>query len=90
MRHIPLSGEIEEIFQDQVAMLGRDAFGMKLHAVNRELFGRNAHHQPIVGLRRNGKRFGHAGALDHERMIAGGLERAIDAAKHARAFMANF
>src|SRR6185312_9080186 len=69
-RSIPGRGDIEEVFQQHMAMLGRDAFGMKLHAVHGQTFVRQSHHQPVAGLRRHDQIARHAGALDHQRMIA--------------------
>ena len=37
LRDIPVAGQIEEILQQDVAVLGGDAFGMELHAVHRQL-----------------------------------------------------
>src|SRR5664279_395333 len=71
---VPGGGEIEEILQHQVAVLGGDALGVKLHAVHGQARMRNAHHQTVVGFGVDGERARHAGALDHQRMIARGVE----------------
>src|SRR5262249_55413676 len=87
---IPGRRELEEILQDQMAVRGGDALGMKLQAVDREACVRNAHDEPIVGLRSQCQLVRHAGAIDHERMIPRRLERGIDAAKDAAAAVPDF
>jgi hypothetical protein len=37
LRAVPGGGEVEEILQDEMAVFGGDAFGMELHAVQRQL-----------------------------------------------------
>src|SRR5437016_10647988 len=49
--NVPGRGELEEILQDQMPVLGGDALGMELHAVDRELAMRNAHDEAFIGLR---------------------------------------
>ena len=39
-------------------MLGRDAFGMELHAVHGQRLVRRAHHQAVAGLGVYGERVG--------------------------------
>src|ERR1035437_8829034 len=82
---VPGGGEIEEILQHQMTVLGGNALGMKLHAVHRQARMRETHHQAIVGFGVNGQFARHASALDHQRMIARRLERPVDAAQHAGA-----
>src|SRR6185437_8158254 len=77
----------EKILQHQMAVLGGDTFGMKLHAVHRQADMREPHHQTVPGLGIDVKLARHAGALDHQRMIASGAERAVDTVKHARVRM---
>src|SRR5947209_20603797 len=84
---VPRGGKIEKIFQDRVAVLGRDAFGMKLHAMYRQGLVRSAHHQPVAGLRGDGEFIRKGGAIDHQRMIARGFEGSVDAAEDALALM---
>ena len=55
VRCVPVGGEVEEILQQQVAMLGGDAFGMELHAVHRQALMHQAHDQAVVGLRGDGQ-----------------------------------
>src|SRR5229473_8422493 len=50
LRRVPAGGEIEKILQNRPAVLGCDAFGMKLHAVHRMPLERYRHHQAVVGL----------------------------------------
>src|ERR1700690_3731623 len=82
---IPGGGEIEEILQHQMAVLGGDTLGMELHAVHRQARMRETYHQAVAGFGIDGELARHAGALDHERMIARGVERPVDAAEHAGA-----
>src|ERR1035437_6679173 len=82
---IPGGGEIEKILQHQMAVLGGDALGMELHAVHRQARMRETHHQAIVGFGIDGQLARHAGAFHHQRMIARGVERPVDAAEHAGA-----
>src|SRR4051812_38893955 len=77
---VPGRGEIEKILQDRMAVLGCDAFGMKLHAVHGQRLVRGAHHQAIAGLSGDGEFVRKGGAIDDKRMITRRLERAIDAA----------
>src|SRR5215469_7826559 len=86
-RCVPCGGEIEKIFQQQMALLGGDAFGVKLHAVHRQLSMRKPHHQAVLGFGSEMKIARHALALDHQGMIARRFERRVDAAKHAGAAM---
>src|SRR2546423_525854 len=82
-RNIPGVGNVEKVFQDEMAVLGRDAFGMKLHAVHGAMGVGEPHHEVVVGFRHHRELLRHAGALDHERVVARRLERAVDPAKHA-------
>src|SRR5438874_12459349 len=60
---VPGGGELEEILQDHVPLLRGDAFGVELHAVDRQARVRNTHDQPIVGLRGHCQLVRHAGAF---------------------------
>src|SRR5437763_903209 len=82
-RAVPGRGDVEEILQDEMAVLGGDAFRVKLHAVHRQPGVRETHHQAVVGLGGDVEFVRHGGALDHQRMITRRLERSIDAAEHA-------
>src|SRR5262249_17799378 len=84
---VPGSGQVEEILQNDVAMLGRDAFRMELHAVHRQGLVREPHDQSVIGFGHGRQLVRHGGAIDDQRMIARGLERAVDAAEHAAALM---
>ena len=68
-----------------MAVLGGDAFGMELHAVHRQAVMHQSHDQTVVGFGIDLRSARHAVALDHQRMIARRLERAVDAAEHAGA-----
>ncbi len=68
-------------------MLRRNAFRVELHAMHRQPRMREPHHQLVVGLG-DGRQLGrHAGAIDHQRVVARRLERPVDAAKNARALV---
>src|SRR4029079_6936255 len=88
-RGIPPRGQIEEILQQQMAVLGGDALGMKLHAVHGPRLVRKPHDQAVIGFGGDAERVRKAIALDHQRMVARRLERAVDAAEHAFAAMAH-
>src|SRR5262252_4140854 len=77
---VPLCGDIEKILQHQRTVLGRDALGMKLHAVDRQYHVRETHDE-VVRLRCDTQISRHARAIDDQRVIARGLERPVDAAK---------
>src|SRR5262245_17445857 len=82
-RGIPGGGNVEEVAQDQVAMFGGDALRMELNAVHRKAAMGEPHDQAVVGLGRHHEVGRQARPLDHQRMVAGGLERRIDAAEDA-------
>src|SRR5450631_1218200 len=88
-RGVPIRGEVEEVLEDQVTVLGRDAFGVELHPMHGQAAVLQRHHQLIPGLRGDREIPGHRGAIDHEGMIARRLERAVDAAEHALALVAH-
>ena len=70
-------------------MLARDAFGMKLHAVNGPVAMRNRHYQAVVGLSRDLEILGRGRPVDHEGMIARGVKRAVHPAKQAARIVRN-
>src|SRR3984885_13391919 len=80
-RTIPGRGDVEKVFQHQVAVIRRNAFGVELHAVHRKFRMREPHDKSAVGIRGDGQFARQAVALDHERMIARRLKRRVDAAK---------
>ena len=84
---IPGVGEFEKILQHQVPVLGGDALGMKLHAMDRQALMHHAHDQAVVGLGIDDQFARHAVALDHQRVVARGLERPVDAAEDAGALV---
>src|SRR6202161_3916771 len=90
IRGVPLRGDLKEIPQEQMAMLGSDAFRMKLHAVNRKPLVGKSHDQSVVGIRSRSELGRQAFALNHERMITRGFERRIDAAKNPAAVVTDF
>src|SRR5579883_2979637 len=83
------AGETEEIPQDHAAVLGKDALGMKLHAVHGRRSMRDAHDEPVFALGGDFE-FGRRGfAIDDQRVITRREERAVDAAKDAAPIMRN-
>ena len=52
---VPRRGNVEKVFQHQMAVLGRDAFGMKLHAVHRQFRVRESHDHAVIGIRGHGE-----------------------------------
>src|SRR5689334_12280678 len=87
---VPRRCEVEKIFQEQMPVLGGDAFGMKLHAVHRQLPMREPHHQAVRGFGGHIQIARHGRTLDHQRMIARRFERRIDAAEDTAAAMLDF
>src|ERR1700722_8165964 len=85
VRGVPLRGDLEEIPQQQMAMLGSDAFRMKLYPVNGKPLVSKSHDQSVVGIGGRSELRRQALALNHERMITRGFERRIDAAKNPAA-----
>ena len=53
-----LAGDLQEVLQDLVAVLRRDALGMELHAVHGMRLVLQAHDQVIGGLGRDGEPIG--------------------------------
>src|SRR3954462_15256693 len=88
-RGIPRGGKLKKILQNEMAVLRGDTLGMKLHAMRRIGLVHRAHHEP-VGLGDHVKRIRDRGAVDHERVIARGFERTVDAPKYAPALMGHF
>src|SRR5262249_6562957 len=86
-RAIPRFGDFEKVLEQQMTVLGGDAFGVELHAVHRKPLMRKPHHKTVIGLGRHDEIARHALALNHERMIARRFERRSDAATHAAAAM---
>src|SRR6185312_15595686 len=65
-----------------MTMLRGDALRMELHTMHRQARMDQPHHQAVAGLRVDRKLVRHARALDDERVIAGRLQRSVNAAKH--------
>src|SRR5262249_9883881 len=82
-RTVPSRGYVEKVAQDQVAMFGRDAFGMKLHAMHGERPVAEPHDQMIVCFRCYDNILWQVFAINDERVIARRPERSINAAKDA-------
>src|ERR1700734_841320 len=86
---VPIRSEVEEVLQDQVAVLGGDAFGVELDAVHRQGAMLKGHDQAVRRLRGDREIAGHRGAIDHQGMVTRRLEWAVDAAEHALALVAH-
>src|SRR4051812_18577725 len=87
VRLVPGCRNVEEVLQDQMTVLGRDALGMELNTVDRKPAVRQSHHQVVVGLGGNREIIRKIVAIDHKGMIARRAERPVDAAKYAGAFV---
>src|SRR5215813_12967386 len=68
-------------------MLGGDALRVELHAMERPLMMLDAHHEPVIALRRDGEAVRQRIAPDDERMVARRLKRARQAGEDAGAGM---
>src|SRR5579872_4418502 len=85
-----LLGELDEVREQRVSALGRDALGVELHAVDRPLPVHHTHDDAVVGLGVDPERGGQALPLHHQRVIARRLERAaIEPVEQAGAVMAD-
>src|SRR5215467_3764115 len=80
-RGVPSRGDVEEVPQDQMPLLGGDALRMELNAMHGKAAVRDPHDQAVVGFGGHRKLARQARALDHQRVVARGLEWRIDAAK---------
>jgi len=82
------AGDIEKILQDQMAVFGCDAFGMK---TGTPWIGNSRCANPITRLSSvcavTIRSTWHARAIDDKRVITCCLERSVDAAKDTRAFV---
>src|SRR5215813_4413211 len=74
---VPGRRQVEEVLQNDMAMLRRDALGVELHAVHRQGLVRETHDQLVIGLGDGRELVGHGSAIDHQRMVARGLERTV-------------
>src|SRR5215510_16293025 len=61
---VPGGGQVEKILQDDMAVLGRDAFRMELHAVHRQGLVCQTHDQLVIGLGDSRQLVGHGGTID--------------------------
>src|SRR5262245_61684658 len=68
------AGDLQEVLQDLVALLRRDALGVELHAVDRQRAVLHRHDQPVVGFGGDVQAFRQSRAVDDQRVIAGRLE----------------
>ena len=73
----------EEVAQQVVAADGEDRLGVELHALHRQLAVAQAHHHAVVGLGGDLEAVGHRRPVDHEAVVAGGLERLRQPGEHA-------
>src|SRR6266487_1613659 len=86
-RSVPGRGDLQKVLQDEMAVLGGNALGMKLDAMHCKRAMRQPHDQTVIGLRCHNEFVRQARPIHHERMVACGLERRIDAAEYAGALM---
>src|SRR5260370_20791413 len=90
VRAVPGLRDFEKVFQEQMAVLGRNALGMKLHAVHRQPAMCDTHDETIPGFGGHVEVARQAVAIDHQRMIPRRVEWRIDAAKNAGAAVLDF
>ena len=81
------SRDPEEIGQQIMTMLGQDRFGMKLYPLDRQFAVAHTHDLVdaaaiVLGPRGDFQAVRQAALLDHQRVIAGGLEGIREAAEH--------
>src|SRR5260370_19494381 len=73
LRRRMLAGDLEEVLQDLVAVLGGDALGVELHAMDGQRLVAQAH-DDVAGLGGDLKLARKARAVDDQRMITSRLE----------------
>src|SRR5262245_14387693 len=78
------TGEIEEVGEQRVSVLGGDALGVELHPIDGMYLVLQPHDQP-VGFRRHLEVGGQISALNDQGVVAGHLEAARQGTKHALA-----
>src|SRR5258708_10395044 len=81
-----LAGDLEEVLQDLVAVLGGDALGVELHAMDGQRLVAQAH-DDVAGLGGDFEILWETGTVDDPRMLARGLEGGRDVLEHALAFV---
>ena len=86
---VPGGGDVEEILEDQVAVLGGDRLRMELHAVDRIVLVHGAHDDAVLGGGGHLQNVRHGLRRDGQRVIAGRLEGVVDAAEDAAAVVAD-
>src|SRR5215475_6947078 len=89
VRLVPRRRDVEEVLEDQMAILGRDAFGVELDAMHRKPPMREAHHEAIRRFGRDGKVGRQAVAFHYQRMIARGMEGPVDPTEDAGAVVSH-
>src|SRR5262245_40814023 len=89
-RDIPGAGDREEVPQDQMAVLGGDAFRMELNAVDGKCPMGEPHDQPVTRFGVDCELWRQPCAFDHQGMVARGFERTIDSTKDAITLVMDF
>src|SRR5687767_13430118 len=72
---------LQEVGQHQLAVFGQDRFGVELDALDRQFFVTQAHYQAVGRFGRDLKGIGKRVAFYHKRVIAAGVEIAVDPRK---------
>jgi len=80
------AAQVEEVLQNDMPCSDAMLSGWNARR-DRQGLVRKTHDQMVVGFSDGRKLVGHGGAIDHQRMVARGLERAIDASEHAVALV---
>src|SRR6218665_3059582 len=73
--------QLDEVLQEQMAVLGSDALGMKLDAMHGPRLVLETHDQTVIGLGSDLKIVRHGVARHHQRVVTRRLERTVDAAE---------
>src|ERR1700739_4223221 len=74
--------DLKEVAEQSVAVLRSDTFGMELHAMHGMVLVHHALDHAVLAGGGDLQRRRHGGRIDGQRMIAGGEEVVVEAAKH--------
>jgi hypothetical protein len=80
---MPSPGLLQEVAQHRVAVLGEDALGVELHALDRQLLVAHAHDLAVLGPGSDLQHLGAARALDGQRVVAVHRELRGQPSEHA-------
>src|SRR5579885_1533503 len=86
---VPGRGNVDKVLQYQMAVLGSDAFRVKLYAVYGKVLVHYAHAEPVARFGIDGERAWHTSAFHDQGMIPRRPERSIDADEKPSAAVAD-